>query len=298
MLFIVFIVMSATAVWMIRASAKMLNQERLITSNESDAADLAGGAALFPKHVSRWFALLWIIMFVAAANIPQLATFRRQLLFNGVLLFLGSSLIMVRWYRIDIKQAWALRMPKAAVWPAILLLIPSANIMGIGVFRVASLILPVPAQMIEQFSQSIMPKELPVWQMIFFLAVLPAVSEEIAFRGTLLYGLRHRFHPAVLAVVVGIIFGLFHVSYFRIIPTGFLGIILTAVVLLTGSIFPSMALHFGNNAFSYLMSRWGSSTASMTWWAYLIAMTIFALCFYIIYRNRTPYPELRRSNRK
>jgi sodium transport system permease protein len=186
-----------------------------------------------------------------------------------------------------------MRMPKAAVWPAIILLIPSANVMGVGIFRLASLILPVPAQMIEQFAQSIMPKELPVWQMILFLAVLPAISEEIAFRGTLLYGLRHKFRPAALAVVVGIIFGLFHISYYRIIPTGFLGIILTAIVLLTGSIFPSMALHFGNNAFSYLMTKWGSPIDKMDWWAYLLATAVCAFCFYIIYRNRTPCPELR-----
>jgi ABC-type Na+ efflux pump permease subunit/membrane protease YdiL (CAAX protease family) len=293
MIFIVFAAMTAAAVWTVRAAARMLNQERLITVSESDAADLSGGPALFPKRVLRWYALLAVIMFVVAANVPQLATFRRQLLFNELLLFLGGSLLMIRWYRLDIGQAWALRLPNAAVWPAVALLIPSANIVVVGVFRLVNLIIPVPTEMLEQFARSIMPKEILPWQMILFLAILPGICEEIAFRGTLLYGLRHRFRPAVLAVVVGIIFGFFHVSYFRIIPVGVLGIVLTALALLTGSILPGMVLHIGNNAFSYVMSLQGSRLAGMGWWVYLVAAVVFAFCFYIIYRNRTPYPGLR-----
>jgi sodium transport system permease protein len=293
MIAIVFAVMTVTSLWTVRASAGMLNQERLITASESDAADLSGGPALFQKRVLRWYALLLVFLFVIAVNVPQLATFRRQIVFNELVIFLGGSLLMMRVYRLDFRKAWALRPPKAAVWPAILLLIPATNIMGIGIFRLANLFIPVPTQVLEQFAQSIMPKELSAWQMILFLAIIPGICEEIAFRGTLLYGLRRRFRPAVLAIVVGIIFGFFHVSYFRIIPTGFLGIILTSLALLTGSIFPGIALHIGNNAFAYLASMQQFPITKMSWWAYLIAAAVFACCFYIIYRNRTPYPDLR-----
>jgi sodium transport system permease protein len=293
MILVVFVAMTAAALWTVRTAAKMLNQERLVTVSETDAADLAGGPALFPKRVLRWYALLLVFLFVIAANVPQLTTFRKQMLFNELVVFLGGSLLMMRVYRLDFKQAWALRLPKAAVWPAILLLIPATNIMAIGIFRLASLFIPVPTQALEQFAQSIMPKELSAWQMILFLAILPGICEEFAFRGTLLYGLRRRFRPAVLAIVVGIVFGFFHVSYFRIIPTGFLGIILTTLALLTGSIFPGIALHIGNNAFAYLASMRRYPLATMSWWLYLAAAAVFACCIYIIYRNRTPYPDLR-----
>ncbi len=297
MLSIVFVAMAATALWTMRAAAKMLNEERLVTASESDAADLAGGPALFPKRVLRWYALLGVLMFVVAANVPQLATFRKQILFNELVIFLGGSLLMMFVYRLDFRQAWALRMPKAAVWPAVLLLIPSTNIMVLGIFRLANLFIPVPTQVLEQFAQSIMPKELSAWQMILFLAILPGVIEELAFRGTLLYGLRRRFRPAVLAIIVGIIFGFFHVSYFRIIPTGVLGIVLTTLALLTGSIFPCMVLHIGNNTFSYLASMQRFPIAKLEWWAYLVAAAVFAGCMFFIYRHRTPYPDLRSPSR-
>lgn len=51
-----------------------------------------------------------------------------------------------------------------------------------------------------------------------------------------------------MAVAVSaLVFGVFHVSLFRIIPTGFLGVVLALVVLRTGSIFPAMLWHFLNN---------------------------------------------------
>jgi sodium transport system permease protein len=293
MIILVFIVMTVTAVWTGRVSARMLNQERIITTGEFDAADLQGGPAPFQKRVLRWYALIGVILFLVALNVPQLATFRRQLIFNELVIFLGGSLLMVARYRLNIKQAWALRAPKPAVWLAILLLIPSSNIMGVGIFRLANLVIPVPSQVIEQFASDVMPKNIPAWQMILFLAILPGICEEIAFRGTLLYGLRRRFRPTGLTVVVGIIFGLFHVSLFRIIPTSFLGIVLTATALLTGSIFPGMLLHAGNNAFAYAASMKDLWIGHLAWWVYLLAALVFIVGFVILNRSRTPYPDLR-----
>ena len=95
--------------------------------------------------------------------------------------------------------------------------------------------------MLEQFGRELMPESIPLWQLILFVAILPGICEEIAFRGTLLYGLRRKLRPLPLAVSVGLIFGFFHVALFRIIPTAFMGVMLTAMALLTGSIFPGNA---------------------------------------------------------
>jgi len=287
-------VMTTTAVWAARVSTRMLNQENIIATGEFDAADLQGGPALFPKRVLRWYALMGVVLFVVALNVPQLATFRRQLLFNELLIFFGGSLLMVARYRLNVKQAWALRAPKPAVWLAILLLIPSSNILGVGIFRLANLVLPVPRQVIEQFASDIMPKDISAFQMILFLAILPGICEEIAFRGTLLYGLRRKFRPVGLTLIVGMVFGLFHVALFRILPASFLGIILTATALLTGSIFPGMVLHAGNNAFSYAAAMKQLGIGQLAWWAYLAAAFVFIMGFAILYRNRTPYPDLTR----
>jgi sodium transport system permease protein len=128
---------------------------------------------------------------------------------------------------------------------------------------------------------------MPTWQLLLYIAVLPAICEELAFRGVLLSGLRRKLRPVALVVVVGLIFGLFHVSLYRIAPTALLGMILTVIALMTGSVFPGMLLHFGNNALSVLGGGL-LSPDTLLWWHYAAGITIFALSLWIIYRNRTP----------
>jgi sodium transport system permease protein len=215
------------------------------------------------------------------------------LLFNEVALFLAGPLLMIWKYRLDVREALALRPVKPIAWIAALLAIPSGHVVAIGVFRLANLIFPVPKQVLEQFGREVLPDNIPLWQLVLFVSILPGICEEIAFRGTLLYGLRRRLRPIPLALAVGLIFGLFHVVLFRIIPTGFLGVILTVVALLTGSIFPCILMHAGNNAFGLWAAKNDFQVATLSWWVYLAATAVFGICIYIFYRNRTPYPGLR-----
>ncbi len=295
MILVVFAVMILAVALTARASASLLTQERLITASEADASDFAGGPALFPKQVLRWYAVLGAVLFIAALNLSQAAGMRSQVLFNELVLFLGASLLMIRRYRLNVKETLALRPVKPAVWFAVLMLIPSGSLVGTGIFRMASLVFPVPERMLEQFAKDILPSGMPLWQLILFVAVVPGICEEISFRGLLLYGLRRRFRPVTLALVVGLIFGLFHVTLFRIVPTAFLGIALTALALLTGSIFPCIAVHIGNNALAAIAGASGVAISRLAWWAYALGVTVFALSYYVIYRNRTPYPGLRRD---
>src|SRR5205814_568503 len=121
MIALTFLVMALTSFGIARASTRMLSKERLITASESDVADLEGGASLFSKHVLRWYALLWAVMFAVAANIPQLATFRRQLLFNEIVIFLGAPALMIWKYRLNWRDALALRGVNPMVWLGALL---------------------------------------------------------------------------------------------------------------------------------------------------------------------------------
>ena len=293
MIIVVFVTMTAAAAWTVSRSARLLSNERLITSSESDAADLAGGPALFPRHVLRWYGVLGAILFAVALNVPALASFRPQLFFNELVLFTLAPLLMIWRYRLGFREALALRPFRPAVWLAVLLMIPSVYLVGVGVFRLADFVVPVPRQMLEQFSKDLLPKDMPPWQLFFFISVLPGICEEIAFRGTLLYGLHRRLRPAALVVTVGIIFGLFHVTLFRIIPTGFIGMVLTAVALLTGSVFPGMLVHAGNNALALWLGMKGESPAELAWWAHVAAAAVLAAAFWVLYKARTPYPNLR-----
>jgi hypothetical protein len=63
--------------------------------------------------------------------------------------------------------------------------------------------------------------------------------------------------------------------------------ILTVIALLTGSVYPGMLMHFGNNALGVLAGDWFLVDA-LHFGHYSAASAVFALSLWIIYRNRTP----------
>ena len=292
------LVTAAAAAWIARVGVRFLSAEKLITAADMDAIEFSGGPALFGRQVWRWFAVMWALLLIVN-NYTATADIRAQLLINLVALFFGASLIMIRHYRLDLRAALAWRAPKPVVWLAVLIAVPSGQLTGIGLFHLANLFIPVPPKMLEGFGESVVPEDIPFGQLLFFLTVLPGIFEEITFRGVLLHGLHRRLRPVALAVVVGLVFGLFHVTLFRLVPAAFLGILLAAVVLLTGSIFPAMLWHALNNAIGILALKHQIPLAELDPSCYVAGAVGLAAAFWIIGRNRTPYPGLlprRRSN--
>jgi ABC-type Na+ efflux pump permease subunit/membrane protease YdiL (CAAX protease family) len=290
MIIVTFAVMMLTAAYLMRVSARMLAREDLILPAHLGPADFMGGPALFQKRVLRWFALMWVITFAAATNVRALASFQHQLIFNEIVVMLGAALLMMWTYRLNPIEVLSLKPVKPAVWLAILFLIPSGYVTALGIFQMVNFVIPAPQQLLQRFAEEVIPKGMPVWQLLLYLAVLPAICEELTFRGILLSGLKRKLRPAALVVVIGIIFGLFHVSLFRIAPTAALGMVLTTVAIMTGSVFPGMLLHAGNNALGVLAGSWLSLEA-LHWDHFAAAAAIFLLSFWIVYRNRIPLPR-------
>jgi sodium transport system permease protein len=95
------------------------------------------------------------------------------------------------------------------------------------------------------------PTELAL--LIAVVAITPAICEEILFRGVLLSALRSQLGKTPSIIIVAILFGCFHLSIFRAIPTAAFGAVLAYVCLRSASILPSILLHACNNAFAILL---------------------------------------------
>jgi sodium transport system permease protein len=266
-----------------------LSNEKLISGSDLDEADLTGGAALFPRHVLRLFLGLWVLFFLVSLWFGQDMGIRSQVAVNLVVIFFGGSLLMVRRYRLNPVEAFGLRRPHPVAWIAVLLGAPSALLLGVGLSElVNAYIFPVPEQLLESFGQQMMGPDLPLWQLVLFLAVLPGIFEELTFRGVLLYGLRKEIKRRwLLALTVGLVFGFFHVSLFRIIPTAWLGFVLTWVVLFGGSIYPAMLWHAMNNAIVTVPTALGWLPEEFEpegWWVAPAAL-VLALSLLILWRT-------------
>lgn len=84
---------------------------------------------------------------------------------------------------------------------------------------------------------------------LLIIAALAAVSEELLFRSVIQKALIKIFKNAHVAIVVtAFVFSAFHMDFFGFFPRFILGIMLGYMFWMSGSIIPSMLMHFVNNA--------------------------------------------------
>ena len=89
------------------------------------------------------------------------------------------------------------------------------------------------------------------------LAVVTPLSEEIMFRGFVLRGLLNRIGPGPAVVATALVFSAFHLEAGTIIPIFFTGLALGWLYVKTGSLWPCIAAHAGQNAIALLAVRAG-----------------------------------------
>ena len=295
MIALAWVITSLAAAGIARFAARVLSAERLLLSSDADTIDPRDGDALFGKRVLRWFAALWALVVLGSIAGASIGVFRSLVL--GQLAFVAAALLMTRRYRLDLPRALALRPVKPLVWPAVLIGAPSGAFVALGLFQLVSPALPLSNQSAEELSKALFPEGMPLWQLALALAVLPPICEELLFRGALLYGLRRRLGPVGLCLVVGLIFGIFHLALFRLVTTSFLGVVITAVALMTGSVFPGILWHAINNAIPLVAIKYGRDLAEPPAWSYAIAAAGLALSLFVIWKSRTPYPDVGRPPR-
>jgi hypothetical protein len=83
---------------------------------------------------------------------------------------------------------------------------------------------------------------------LIVIALIPAVGEELTFRGVLQQALTRKMkNPHVAIILSAAIFSFIHFQFYGFLPRMFLGILLGYMFYITGSLWTSMLMHFLNN---------------------------------------------------
>lgn len=83
---------------------------------------------------------------------------------------------------------------------------------------------------------------------IFVIALIPAVVEEVLFRGLVQRSFENALGSTRGLLLTGVIFGAYHLNPFSLVPLVALGIYLGFLAMRANSLWVSMAAHFYNNA--------------------------------------------------
>lgn len=114
------------------------------------------------------------------------------------------------------------------------------------------------------------------------LAVMPAICEELVFRGIIYNGFRRKYNVKISVILSAVLFTLIHFSIYKTFYQLILGVVLALLVYYTGTIFYSMVFHFVNN-FIIILLNYVSQNANalqFTSWGVkeiLLTIAIFAL---------------------
>ncbi len=203
--------------------------------------------------------LVRFFMTFAVSSVAEIdfETLARQILVSALAVILTPTLLMTALCTYRPRQTLGLRCPSAGALAAApllaVLLHPLIRLLEGAVMEVYKVSEPV-AKSLGAVEQILV--RAPCWQVLLLIAVVPAVCEELAFRGFILSGFRHLGHKWRAIVYTAIFFGLTHAILQQSIMACLVGVVIGYLAVQSNSIFPGMLFHAVNNSLAVIVGRW------------------------------------------
>lgn len=166
----------------------------------------------------------------------------------GQLVLFAAPLVACRRTRRPLAAIGLVR-PRARLLVAAVLIGASAWFINLWLVS----LLPLPEGQILELEKLVEGPPLAVALLV--IALVPAVCEELLFRGLVVRALGSHYIPIGAIAMSAALFSLYHVSLLQMLPTFMLGLALGLLALRGGSVVPAMLAHFINNTAAILVAR-------------------------------------------
>jgi sodium transport system permease protein len=240
------------AVWLFQREEVILAEEKGIPLALRRSAFIPRQAPTFGMALML-FAIALLLLFYVGSTVQSREIHSGMLITQWLLLALPA--VALCWYvKLDLRRTFNLCAPRAAAWPAAIMIIAGLYILVTQASIWQHGWLRPPEEMQRKLQELIGMSDAGGGLLIKLVAfaLSPAICEELLFRGAVLSGMRTKLRPAAAIVVVGLLFGLFHMDVYRLLGTSLLGIGITYMVVRSGSIYIGMLAHLLVNATSVL----------------------------------------------
>lgn len=246
---------SIVTIWVL---AKMYNSEDIMFSDDfrnfrlfQKRADIKPGTVPATGDIAIGIVVLFLAMVYLGGIVSAKDMFIGTVVTQLMILVLPLGLT---WYvKSDRKKLFCLQAPKRKVLPGSVLLYLGTYVTVLLLSVAITALFPESTQEVGAAFEELMSQ--PFALVVLVIALMPAVGEELLFRGLVMGSMRHRYSVLWGIVISAVVFGAFH-GFVKIIPTGLLGACFAYVVYKSGSIWVSMVLHFVNNLFSVVVMKY------------------------------------------
>lgn len=188
---------------------------------------------------------------IVSVSVPLSVSLIVQQAFIGVLPILAAIYI-----KADMKEVFSLRLPKIKSFFGAIILGIGGICLNLVTSSLLSMAFPSDSEGLnEQYLQildgvSFVPG-------VLLMALLPAVCEELMYRGYMFTAFKNKMSIPKAIVIVSLLFGVSHMSMIKIFPTAVLGAALAYMIYKSGSIVTSVIIHFLNNALAVVTLYYG-----------------------------------------
>ncbi|MBN2475241.1 MAG: CPBP family intramembrane metalloprotease [Pirellulales bacterium] len=205
-------------------------------------------------------ALILLIRFFIGSSMQSpedLAGFAKLAIVTQLVVIAAPPLLMTIVLTGSPRETLLLKPPRGmmAVPAAIvlaLLLHPVVNVLQIAVQS----LYPINEDVLQALKGvETMLRGAPLWKLMLVVAVMPAICEELAFRGFILSGFRHLGHKWRAIVYSAVCFGFAHAVLQQSLMAFLVGVVIGFVAVQTGSIVPGMVFHLVHNCLPLAVGR-------------------------------------------
>ena len=163
--------------------------------------------------------------------------------------------VLYAWYmKADAKKLFSIKKPGVSQVAGGILFGSAAFLcaMIIGVLLVP--FFPESAEGLTQLDDMLTSQ--PAVVLILVVALMPAIGEELLFRGFVMGTLKNKCTGVIAVLVTTLLFAAYHMSLIKMFTIGIIGFGLTYAAYKSGSIVTSMCMHFLNNLLSVLITKY------------------------------------------
>ena len=256
--FAVIVSTAAFALLALQLATWLFQQDEMLLAEDRGFAFLRRRSSFEPQSTPTMTMGLFLFGFTMLLLFYPGTYAQSQSIYSGLLItqygFILLPTLLLLWYaRIDLRESLSLRMPGlaslAAIVPASLAWIVLQSQTAVWQARA----LPFPDALRDAFEQLLDTTQIGVIPLLFIVAVTPAICEEVMFRGAMLSSFRRRMPAWAAILLVGLLFGIFHLSVHRLLLTALSGVLLTWIVYRSRSLAHGVLAHFLINGSAILV---------------------------------------------
>jgi sodium transport system permease protein len=223
--------------------------------------------------------LLLMVRFFASFAVPAPSTWREFAVMQGVtqvVLLAGPVLLLTALLTRSARATLLLRPVRPQAVGRSIVLAIALHPVAMRIAEAIQALYPLHESVLVQLQdlQQVLVSGPGFWPTVALLACLPAVCEELAFRGFILSGFRARGSKWSAMIASSVLFGATHGILQQSLGAALVGMVIAYLAVQTGSLLPGIAFHAVYNTLSLLPLSAGLQAADngMRWWNWWLAI--------------------------